>query len=438
MEKYFSFNKHKASLKRKITISLIVLFIIIANFGIIINANNIKNNENIYNQNIELNDLIFDLKIKSLMKFGSYPSLSICAISNNSVLWSKYYGYSDIYNRIKPNEKTIYVIGSISKTITAVSIMQLYERGYFDLDDDVNDYLPFSLRNPKFPNEKITIRMLLSHSSSIYDYHLYSKKGKLEFMYCFPLIENLCEVINEFLIPGGRWYHSECWLDSKPGEKTTYSSFGFMILSYIIKLISGDCIEEYFKTNIFQPLEMNNTFLHPRINNTENIAIPYLRLLRIYIPLFQYDPRYLCSIGGVHSSIEDLSHFLIALMNNGLYKRYNILNESSVNEMIDTIYPEELYSKYFPHVYGLGIWSTEKFGEKLFGHGGGAPGYLCDMYMNITSKKGFIMFSNHCNPGSPQYNLAFLRLYPKIHIIRLKIGMLILDRINNREVEDFV
>ena len=132
----------------------------------------------------------------------------------------------------------------------------------------------------------------------------------------------------------------------------------------------------------------------------------------------------------------DISHFLIALMNNGRYKEKNILNESSVNEMIDSIYPEEIYSEYFPHVYGLGIWSTEKYGEKLIGHGGGAPGYLCDMYMNVSSRKGFIMFSNHCNPGSPAYMLNYLRLYPKIHIVRILIGKIILDRLNNQKEEN--
>ena len=433
MKRYFSFNNCYLYLIRKITIYLISIFLIITNINIII-ADDIEIN-NKESQKIDLDDLIFDVKIKSLMLMGSYPSLSIYAIEEDAVSWSKFYGYSDVYNKIKPDKNTVYIIGSISKTITAVAIMQLYEQGLFDLDDDVNDYLPFSLRNPNYLDIPITFRMLLSHRSSIYDYHLYSKQGKIELAYCFPMIDNLCEIFEEFLNPGGRWYHPECWLNSKPGEKTIYSSFGIMVLSYLVEKISGQSIEEYCKENIFLPLDMNNTFFHPCINNTKNIATPYIRLFRIYIPLPQYDPKCLCSIGGVHTSIEDLSHYLIAIMNNGKYKSNDILKESSVDEMINTIYPEEVFSEYFPHVYGLVFWETEKFGEKLIGHGGGAPGYLCDMYMNASSKKGFIMFSNHCNPGSPAYNLAYLRLYPKIHIIRTTLGKIIMDRINDREVD---
>jgi hypothetical protein len=101
--------------------------------------------------------------------------------------------------------------------------------------------------------------------------------------------------------------------------------------------------------------------------------------------------------------------------------------------MIRTIYPEEVFYKHFPHIYGLGIWSTNKFGERLIGHGGGVPGFLCDMYWNVTNNRGFIMLSNHCNPGSPTNNIALLRLYPKFHIIRTTIGKIIMDKINDSE-----
>jgi CubicO group peptidase (beta-lactamase class C family) len=239
------------------------------------------------------------------------------------------------------------------------------------------------------------------------------------------------EIIKEFLIPDGKCYNSECWLNTKPGETTVYSSFGFIVLSYIVEQITSTSIEDYCENYIFKPLDMKNTFFHPCINNIDNIAFPYLRIFRIYIPLPHYDPKCLCSMGGIHTTLVDLSHFLIALMNEGKYNNSNILKESTVYEMINGKYPEEVFPNYFPHTYGLGIWFTEKFGEKLIGHGGGAPGYLCDMYMNNTSKRGFIMFSNHCNPGSPAYTINCIRTYPKIHMIRTKLGEIIINKINN-------
>ena len=114
-----------------------------------------------------LNENYFDSKISFLMKYATFPSLSACIINEDEVIWSKGYGYYDIINQKESDTDTIYVIASITKTIVGTCLMQLYDQGLFQLDDDVNNYLPFSLRNPNFPDDKITFRMLLSHTSSL-------------------------------------------------------------------------------------------------------------------------------------------------------------------------------------------------------------------------------------------------------------------------------
>lgn len=110
------------------------------------------------------NDVPFDRLITILLKIGHYPSMSACIIKNTTVVWAKGYGLYDIEQQKQATEHTIYVVASITKTITSTALMQLYEQGFFHLDDDVNKYLPFHLRNPNFPNDPITIRMILSHS----------------------------------------------------------------------------------------------------------------------------------------------------------------------------------------------------------------------------------------------------------------------------------
>ena len=117
-------------------------------------------------------DSVFDENILSLMKSGHMPSISMGIVKNNSLVWSKSYGYSNILKKEKATNTTIYLAGSISKTFTGLALMQLFEQELFDLDDDVNDYLPFSLRNPNYPNINITFRMLLAHQSSLSDYNI--------------------------------------------------------------------------------------------------------------------------------------------------------------------------------------------------------------------------------------------------------------------------
>ena len=112
-------------------------------------------------QDESLRDQIFDRILTLLMKIGHFPSLSVSIIKDNEIIWSNGYGYADIENSIIATDNTIYAVGSISKSITSTAFLQLYDKGLFNLDDDVNIYLPFSLRNPFYPDNPITFLVYL-------------------------------------------------------------------------------------------------------------------------------------------------------------------------------------------------------------------------------------------------------------------------------------
>jgi CubicO group peptidase (beta-lactamase class C family) len=121
--------------------------------------------------NISIKTADIDEEIQNLMKFGRVPSLSTCIIKDDVIVWSNAYGFADKSQQISATIDTNYMVASISKTFIATAILQLNEQGYFDLDDGVNDYLPFEVNNPNFPDDPITIRMLLAHQSS-FSYNL--------------------------------------------------------------------------------------------------------------------------------------------------------------------------------------------------------------------------------------------------------------------------
>jgi CubicO group peptidase (beta-lactamase class C family) len=100
------------------------------------------------NLNEILNDTAFDLKIQLLMKLAGFPSLSTCIIKDDQIIWSKGYGYYDRVEQKHASTDTIYIIASITKTIVGTALMQLYDKGLFNLDDDVNKYLPFDFLSP--------------------------------------------------------------------------------------------------------------------------------------------------------------------------------------------------------------------------------------------------------------------------------------------------
>ncbi|MBN2604127.1 MAG: beta-lactamase family protein, partial [Candidatus Thermoplasmatota archaeon] len=357
-----------------------------------------KNNFNKLIENQSINDIIFNAKLISLLRIGQYPSASIGIIKNDELVWSETYGFSNVWLRQKADEKSIYMIGSTTKPITATALMQLYEQGRFDLNDDINNYLPFELRNPKYPEVPITFRMLLSHSSSIYDYCIFKIVGLLDVLKFMPFPENIDGWLTNVLIPGGKFYRPSYWLDFAPGTMSTYSSIGYLVIGCLVEKISGMKIADYCEKNIFQPLEMFNTSYDMNRLNQENMVTPYFRKMGLYLPLPQYNPACFTIMGGVRSTSNELSHFLIAHMNNGTYKGVRILKNETIELMHNTIYIEAINN--FTtlrrnRTYGLGWFSWDFLKFKTEGHCGMQPGAVCFMLTNKEEKTGFVLLSNH-------------------------------------------
>lgn len=377
-----------------------------------------KEEEKLENNSYSIRNLIFDAKMKLFMKIGSYPSISTCIIKNESVVWEKFYGYSDIRHLKRPNNQTIYGVGSVTKTITATVYMHIYENGYCNLTDDVNKYLPFELRHPKYPEIPITIRDLLYHRASIFDYCIFTSEGMSDLLKYIIEYEDVGDFLEDILVPGGRLYSDEYWFDFKPDNKTRYTNIGYTVLAYMFEFITNKSLEDYAQKNIFIPLEMYNTSYHIINLRSENVAVPYFKRLGMFLPLPYYDTKGFAGMCGIHTTLNDLSHFLIMHMNNGTYKNKRILENNTINLMHDTCYkghvspevdnlPPRL-KKWGDRYYGIGWWSTEKwFDERIDGHGGMIPGYVAFIMTNLSEKIGFVVLSNHMNIIEFQEHIKF-------------------------------
>lgn len=339
-------------------------------------------------------DLDFDDNITLLMKQAKIPSLSACIVKNDSVVWHNGYGFYNRLLRKKPSDDTVYMAGSVSKAVTATALMQLYEKGLFDLDDDVSDYLPFVLRNPSCPDVLITFRMLMSHQSSLPNVTVTTMKDLILFgivCHLFPL-QFPYPAIEEYLVPGGRLYHESVWTNNYPGEEFNYSNMGYLILEYLIEQLSGQSYDSYCKEHIFEPLSMYNTTFSFKDIKRKQRAVPYLKRKGILVRIPFYDvPK--SGAGGLVTSIDDLSHFLIAHMNNGVYENERILNESSV-ELMHTIHAYNNNTGILDYYYGLGWMFFDMNGTIYQGHDGDTPGFSARMVYNENNKTGVIFLIN--------------------------------------------
>lgn len=174
----------------------------------------------------------FDDDISTLLKNAKIPSMSTCIIQNESLVWCNGYGKYNKLLDLTPSEDTVYMAASVSKSFTATAIMQLYEDGLFELEEDVNNYLPFVLRNPNYPDVPITFKMLLSHQSSLSNnsYLILFGIVYLFFQKYFPY-----PALEWHLVPGGRMYHADVWTDNRPEDIFNYSNTGYLILEYLVE-----------------------------------------------------------------------------------------------------------------------------------------------------------------------------------------------------------
>ncbi|MCK4365038.1 MAG: serine hydrolase [Thermoplasmatales archaeon] len=362
---------------KKIIISLLILCLILSTIPITIGIE-----EGIENEAAD----DFDARIEELMRYGHLPSIAVCIVKNNTTVWAKGYGYADLnpLDKRKATPDTVYPIGSTSKSVCAVAIMQLNESGLIGLDDNVSEYLPFDLKNPKYPKVNITIRMLMAHQSSIPD-------TTLRFLLYFTVLKLPYSLLDDYFLPGGSFYSSKVWNDYAPGEDVCYSTQNNEILSYALQQITNQSYADYCQENIFEPLQMYNTSFYFSDYDKDELAGLYLWVRGVYLPMPYLEPTYHAA-GGVKTTISDFSHFLIMHTSGGIYDGVRILSEESVEEMHSAQYPDSLDEG---HNHGFG-WYFKEYddGEIYGGHGGRHHGAGAELRMRYSDKVGILFFWN--------------------------------------------
>lgn len=323
----------------------------------------------------------FDGEIQKEMSSNQIPSLSACVIKNDKIVWEKYYGNSAVSNSL-PDSGSIYSIASVSKTIIVTAVMQLYEKGLINLDADINEYLPIKIRNPHYPEIKITVRILLTHTSGLaWPVDDYEVPG---FYNYYPLdsAPPLSEWIPQYVLPGGSHYVNPVWKNTLPGEQELYSNIGSAILGYIVEVVSGMDFNSYSKLNIFTPMKMNNTSYSYEELNMNKVVKRYWENYQLIEPYRQLH----FPAQSLKTTMEDYSHLIIAYMNGGIYKGTRILQESSIKEILEIHNPASGICLIW--VKSLNNW---------YGHSGGETGVATHVEFHPERKVGLIIFSNKRN-----------------------------------------
>ncbi|MFW9849123.1 MAG: serine hydrolase domain-containing protein, partial [Candidatus Thorarchaeota archaeon] len=272
-------------------------------------------------------------EIQSGFDTSGIPSVQAAIVFNNSLVWAKGYGEQSSLD-------TVYRTGSVTKTFTAAAFVKLQEEGLIDLDDDVSDYLPFQVRNPKQPDIVITIRMIIEHKAGFRSLYQFDQPwydpAIRQWLLDNGLQSSLPEVtsFNGTRRPLRDIINSTNINDLDAWSSTTgtyvYSDTGYFFLSFLLEHITDDTWSNYIHDSILSPLGMDDTEFN--ITNTSNpIAFPYLESPEngtlIKIPIYK---EFGYGAGAMITTAPDLAKFLVMVLNGGEYNGVEIFQSHSI------------------------------------------------------------------------------------------------------------
>ena len=293
--------------------------------------------------------------------------MSVAAVRDGRLVWSGADGLAHVENNVPARADTIYRIGSITKTITAVAVLQLVEKGLVGLDDPIAKYIP---KYPKERSSVITVRHILTHSSGIRHYHY--ERGEKEGLPPTYFLGS-ADALNIYGV-------AEEPLLFTPGTRTTYSTYAFRLLGDVIERASGITWEAYLRDHVFGPAGMTASRVEHPLEIVMGRAAHYRRaglgdaregIGHPWPPGAQLinapyvDFSYKWAAAAVLSTAEDLARFDIAIGDGTLLK------PATVKAMhTPYVFPDGSKSG-----YGLG-WrvNTDDKGRTWISHGGGTTG----------------------------------------------------------------
>jgi len=357
---------------------------------------------------------------------NNYVALGACLMDKNGITWEGAYGYRDLEAEDLLKTTDIFQLASLSKTVTTTALMQLYEKGLFNLDDDVNKYVPFNVRNPNFPDIPITIRMLLTHTNSFEDIMPMGNKVSLGVWGDSPI--PFREFVEGLFTPGSKYYSADYFSKTvKPGTKYGYSNISFSLIGYLVEQLSGKDFEIYCNENIFKPMGVVNTSWHLKDLDTSRIAFgygfPQSDTSKIYKKIKHFGtPGY--PEGMLRTTMQDLSRFVVAYINKGTYKDFQMLKPGTVNEIVSPQGVANVPSRsHKPIDMGLTWVIFEMEGDTVYSMNGFSGSIFTAAYFSPKYKAGMIFYFTGITMKNMQGMLQISKtLYERIRSMNTRVS----------------
>ncbi|NJO02122.1 MAG: beta-lactamase family protein [Bacteroidia bacterium] len=215
-----------------------------------------------------------NLSLEALWQRSNLPGFAVAIVRKDSVVYQQGFGWADRERKTPYTPQTIQNIGSVSKTLIGVALMQLVQQGKLSLDTEINTRLPFPVVNPYAPDKPILVRHLATHTAGIADSRMYEKSyylrapatpfnpaiAKKDRQYLSKIFNNqnraLGDYLRDYLRPGGQFYQPKNFNQSAPGSRYQYTNVGATLAAYLVEVVSGQPYHQYTQSQILDKIPM--------------------------------------------------------------------------------------------------------------------------------------------------------------------------------------
>lgn len=357
-----------------------------------------------------------NIALTSIFEKSNIPGCAVTIINKNGIIYQNSFGYADIKNQKPFGLNTTINIASVSKAFISLALLKAIQRGYFNLETDINKIVPFKIYNPYFPSEAIRIKHLVTHTSGIIDNDsVYLKTyrflitdktdaSSIALLKEADLVGGLNDTtlhdfMFSYLSTKGKLYSKNNFINEKTGKYYSYSNIASALVAYLIETKSHTSFSDFTRKYIFTPLKMKQShwFINP-VNHEKlsSRAIPYYNAdtsFPFYTSITYPD-------GGLVTSASELSQFVQEMIKS-LNNSASILNKKMAKRMFRPFFTkEDKIDNYDVTRYNNGVF-WELYPDGFIGHPGGDPGvstfiefnkeigivFLCNLYTDTDEFK---------------------------------------------------
>jgi len=327
-------------------------------------------------------DLEMKARVGEILNRHPAVGLAVGVVRDGSLAFFYGHGVADIVSGTPVTEDTVFRIGSVTKTFTAIAVLQLWEHGLLGLDAPANDYLrAYKLVPAKAMHRPATVRHLLTYTAGLPQAVYLSRafRPTLGEMVGFgQRVPSLAE-----------FYRGELHLVAEPGAMHIYSNHSFATLGQIVEDVSGEPLDRYLRGHIFEPLGMEHTDLLRSERVRGRLATEYA--------LHSHGPRPIrdCDLitagsGGIYSTTKDMARYVAALLGGGASERGPVLKPQSLAAMFAAQYQPD------PRLPGVGLafYRRDVGGHLIVEKDGLVRGFASQMFVAPDDGVGVVAFTN--------------------------------------------